>query len=111
MSGDDLGSHELHAQQLRARVAAAGLLSSELRLGVLSSITAGPTVPEPYETLVRQISDDSSRVTDAQVQDVRDAAGSDKAAFELILTAAIGAGLNRWEAAQQAIAGAGDAAS
>ena len=109
MSGEDLGSHELHAEQLRARVAASGLTVQELRLAALSS-AGGAEIPEPYGTLVRRIREDSSRVTDDQVGAVREAAGSDKAAFEIILTAAIGAGLNQWDAAQQAITEATDAA-
>lgn len=110
MSGEDLGSHELHAEQLRTRVAASGLTAQELRLAVLSSAAGGAEIREPYGALVRQINEDSSRVTDAQVGAVREAAGSDKAAFELILTAAIGAGLDRWDAAHQAITEASDAA-
>ncbi|MFP3466432.1 hypothetical protein [Leifsonia sp. SIMBA_070] len=109
MSEEDLGSHEHYAEQLRSRAAAAALTGQDLRLAVLSA-AAGADVPEPYGALVRQITEDSARVTDGQVQAVRQSAGSDKAAFEVVLTAAIGAGLDRWDAAQQAISEADDAA-
>ena len=110
MSGVDPGSHEQHAEQLRARVADTGLSSRQLRLGALARDRGGPAIPEPYEALVDQVAGDSARVTDAQVRAVREAAGSEKAAFEIILTAAIGAGLHRWESAAQVIVEAGNAA-
>jgi hypothetical protein len=110
MSRDDLGSHEQHAGQLRSRVTTTGLTDQSLRLGALARGAGGPAIPEPYDALARQVGEDSSRVTDAQVQAVRDSAGSEKAAFELVLTAAIGAGLRRWDAAEKVITEAGDAA-
>ncbi|MGO4592591.1 hypothetical protein AB4Z18_02090 [Leifsonia sp. 2TAF2] len=110
MSEEDLGSHESHAEQLRARVSVSGLTSQELRLAALGAAIDDRDAPEPYGTLVRQIIADSARVSDGQVLAVREAAGSDKAAFEVILTAAIGAGLARWDAAQRAITEAKDAA-
>jgi hypothetical protein len=110
MSRDDLGSHEQGADQLRSRVATTGLTDPALRLGALARGGGGAAIPEPYDALVRQVGEDSSRVTDAQVQRVRDSAGSEKAAFELVLTAAIGAGLRRWDAAEEVIKEAGNAA-
>jgi hypothetical protein len=110
MSRDDLGSHEEHADQLRSRVASTGLTEQVLRLGALARGAGGPAIPEPYDALARQVGEDSSRVTNAQVLTVRDSAGSEKAAFEIVLTAAIGAGLRRWDAAENAIKEAGDAA-
>lgn len=117
MSSDDLGSHQLHADRLRGRVADSGLTDRDLRLGALArgdgagSGSGSGSIPEPYDSLARQIGEDSSRVTDAQVEAVRAATGSEKAAFEIILTAAIGAGLRRWDAAARAIEEARDAAS
>jgi hypothetical protein len=52
----------------------------------------------------------SFHVTDGQVAAVRAKAGSDKAAFELVMAAAIGSGLWRWDRAMAALAGAADAA-
>ena len=105
----DADSHHQHAERLRRRVEETGATSDELRRGALARASGGPAVPEPYDALVAQIDGDSSRVTDAQVRAVREAAGSEKAAFEVILTAAVGAGLHRWDAADRAIAEAGDA--
>ena len=67
--------------------------------------------PDPFSDLILQVRDNSSRVTDAQVEAVRVAAGSEKKAFELVLASAIGAGLERWEAAGMSIREAGDASS
>ena len=110
MTSDDLGSHQLHADWLRGRVTDSGLTDRDLRLGALARGAGERGIPEPYDSFARQVGEDSSRVTDAQVKAVRAATGSEKAAFELILTAAIGAGLRRWDAAERAIEGAGDAA-
>jgi hypothetical protein len=46
-------------------------------------------------------------VTDAEVAAVRDAAGSDRAAFEIVMSACVGAGLQRWDAFREAIDAAG----
>jgi hypothetical protein len=72
-----------------------------------TAIAAGSPVAEPYETLARQIATDSHRVTDDQVAAVRNAAGSDKAAFEVVMSACVGAGLKRWDAFREAIDAAG----
>ena len=66
-------------------------------------------MPEPYDALVTQVDEDSFRVTDAQVHAVLEETGSEKDTFEVILTAAIGAGLRRWDAAAKAIRDAEDA--
>ncbi|HWU28410.1 MAG TPA: hypothetical protein VN041_04860 [Microbacterium sp.] len=68
------------------------------------------SLTEPFRTLAEQVGRASFRVTDAQVDAVRDAAGSEKAAFEIVMAASVGAGLRRWDAAMRAIEEAGDAA-
>lgn len=110
MSRDVPLSHEEHAALLRARTTASGLTDAALRAAALARDVGGPRLPEPYDALVHQVGDDSARVTDAQVAAVREAAGSDKAAFEVVLAASVGAGLLRWDAAVRAIGGDGDAA-
>lgn len=65
---------------------------------------AAPPAEPPYDELARQIGDAAYRTTDAQVATVRTALGSEKAAFEVILAAAVGAGLLRWRLAMQALA-------
>lgn len=67
-------------------------------------------MPEPYDALVKQVDEDSFRVTDTQVQAVLQETGSEGDAFEVILTAAIGAGLRRWDAAEKVISEAERAA-
>jgi len=60
-------------------------------------------IPEPYDDLARQIGEAAYRVTDAQIAALRQAAGSDRAAFELLAAAAVGAALKRWKAGLAAI--------
>lgn len=105
------GSHVQFARDLRSRVEETGSLDRGLRLGILARDAGGPAVPEPYDALARQIGADSSRVTDEQVQAVLRETGAGRDSFEVVLTAAIGAGLERWDAAQRAIGEASDAAS
>lgn len=103
--------HRESADDLRAALLGGGVTDAALRAAVAARASGGPAVEEPYDALTHQIGEAAHRVTDAQVTAVRDAAGSDKAAFEIVLSACIGAGLARWDAAARAIEGAGDAAS
>lgn len=101
-----------HADLVRAAVTGeGGVTESSLREAALARAAGGPAIPEPYDALVRQVADAAYRVTDAQVAAVRDATGSDKGAFEIVMSACIGAGLARWDAAVRTIEEAGDAAS
>ncbi|MGN6759724.1 MAG: hypothetical protein ACTHJI_00140 [Leifsonia sp.] len=109
MSRDIIRTHGEHAQRLRDAVTGSGILDERLRRGALEAGPDGDPLAEPYGALVRQIREDSSRVTDAQVRAVREAAGSEKAAFELVFAAAAEAGLRRWDAAVRAMTEAGDA--
>jgi len=65
----------------------------------------------PYDDLASRIGECSHRVTDAQVEGVVQAAGGEKAAFEIIAAAAIGAGLVRWRLAVKALNEASDASA
>lgn len=109
---DEEASHEGLAAQLRRRVLETGVIGGDIREGVLL-IGGGAAggIPAPYDALARQIGQASYRVTDRQVADVREAAGSDKAAFEVVISASIGAGLHRWDVAARAIEGASGATS
>lgn len=112
MSRDVGGSHAQLAADLRSRVEQSGTLHRDLRLGILSRGAGDSTaLPEPYDTLARQIGEDSFRVTDAQVDAVLRHAGSERDAFEVVLTASIGAGLRRWDVAAKAIREADGATS
>lgn len=104
--------HRQHAAAVRTAVTGdAGTTESSLRAGVMARAAGGAAVPEPYDALARQVAEAASGVTDSQVAAVRAATGSDKAAFEIVMSACIGAGLARWDAAATAIEEATDATS
>jgi hypothetical protein len=63
----------------------------------------GPPAQPPYDALARQIGEAAYRTTDAQVANVLKATGSEKAAFEVVLAAAVSAGLLRWKHAIKAL--------
>ncbi|NBH11298.1 hypothetical protein [Amycolatopsis sp. SID8362] len=108
MSTDD--SHRGRAETLRAAIAGhTGITEAALRTAVAARAAGGPPVAEPYDELARRIGEASYRVTDAEVDAVRQVTGSDKAAFEVVMSACVGAGLARWDAAARAIAEATDA--
>jgi hypothetical protein len=70
-------------------------LAEALRRRVLEGL--GETSPQ-----LRQ-AEAAYRVTDAQVSAVLTATGSEKATFEIIAAAALGAGLLRWEQAMKVL--------
>ncbi|WP_328649133.1 hypothetical protein OHS58_18240 [Amycolatopsis sp. NBC_00348] len=103
-------SHRDRAEALRTAVGGnTGVTDAALRTAVATRAAGGPPVAEPYDELARQIGDASYRVTDAEVAAVRQAAGSDKATFEVVMSACVGAGLARWDTAARVIAEATDA--
>lgn len=104
MSTDVGARHHSHAEAVRAAVTAhTGVSDRLLRTAVSARAAGGPPTDEPYDSLARQIGAASSRVTDAEVDAVKQATGSDKATFEIVMSACIGAGLTRWDAATRAI--------
>lgn len=110
MSTGTDGAHRHRAEKLRTAMASdTGITEAALRTAVAARAAGGPPIAEPHDDLARQIGDASYRVTDAEVDAVRQATGSDKAAFEIVMSACIGAGLARWDAAARAIAEATDA--
>jgi hypothetical protein len=103
--------HQALADAVRARLdEGAGESDAALRLAVARRAAGGPPIDDPHETLARTIGEASFRVTDAQVAAVRAASGSDKAAFEIVMSACIGTGLVRWDNALRALEDASDAA-
>jgi hypothetical protein len=103
-------SHRHRAEALHKAVGSdTGVTEAALRTAVAARAAGGPPIAEPYDDLARQIGEASYQVTDAEVHAVRDATGSDKAAFEIVMSACIGAGLARWDAAARVIAEATDA--
>lgn len=105
-------SHAELASQLGRRVAESGAAERDARLaafergGGRESSYSGPV-----NELAAVIGSASYRVTDAQVAGVRELVGSDQRAFEVVMSASVGAGLARWDAATRAIGEASDEAS
>jgi hypothetical protein len=100
----------MSAEAVRAAIAGdTGVTEAALRTAVAARAAGGPPVDAPYDTLAERIGAASYRVTDADVEAVRAATGGDRGAFEIVLSACVGAGLARWDAAARAIAEATDA--
>jgi hypothetical protein len=96
--------HHSFAEALRRRVLEGpGETDAALRQRVAARAADGPLIETPYDDLARQIGEAAWHITDAQVASVLAAAGSEKAAFELIAAAATGAGLLRWQRAIKAL--------
>lgn len=102
--------HRILAAAIRRRLLEGpGETDATLRQAAAARATGGPSAEPPYDELARQIGEAAWRTTDAQVLAVLRATGSEKAAFEVILAAAVGAGLFRWRLAMKALEEATDA--
>ena len=96
--------HRALAEALRRRVLEGpGETRPELRVASADRAAGGPASGTPFDDLARQIGEAAHRVTDAQVSSVLTATGSEKATFELIVAAALGAGLLRWHQAMKVL--------
>jgi|HubBroStandDraft_4_1064222.scaffolds.fasta_scaffold1083484_2 hypothetical protein len=96
--------HRALAEALRRRVLEGpGETRPELRQASSERAAGGPATAAPYDDLARQIGEAAHRVTDAQVSGVLTATRSEKATFEIIAAAALGAGLLRWEQAMKVL--------
>jgi len=91
--------HRALAEELRKRVLEGlGLTDTGLRQAIAGRAAGGPPLSESaYDSLALQIGQSSWKVTDEQVEKAVLKAGNEKAAFELITAAAVGAGLYRWQ--------------
>jgi hypothetical protein len=90
-------NHRALVEALRRRVLdGPGMIGGTLRRAIAERAAGGPAIEAPYDELARQIGESAAGVTDGQVANVLHATGSEKAAFEVIVTAALGAGLLRW---------------
>jgi hypothetical protein len=104
--------HHALAEALRRRVLdGPGKTDRGLRQAMAKRAISGPTMEAPYDDLARQIGEFAAGVTDEQVASVLLATGSEKAAFELIAAAALGAGLLRWQQGIKVLEEATDAAT
>jgi hypothetical protein len=92
--------HPALADALRRRVLEGpGEIAPALRQAIARSATGGAAAQPPYDALARQIGEAANRTTDDEVASVVSATGSDKATFEVIVAAAVAAGLFRWQQA------------
>jgi uncharacterized peroxidase-related enzyme len=92
--------HYLMAETLRQRIfEGPGITSSSLRQAIGKRAIGGTPIEAPYNEMALLIGEASYKVTDAQVMDVIKETGSDKAAFEIMVSAAVSAGLYRWDTA------------
>jgi uncharacterized peroxidase-related enzyme len=73
-----------------------GKTDALLRQAMAERAIGGPPLSAPYDELARQIGEAAYKVTDEQVAKVVELTGSEKAAFELIMAAALGVGLHRF---------------
>jgi hypothetical protein len=100
------------AEALRYRVLdGPGASERTIRKAAADRAAGGPAMAVPYDDLASLIGESAHRVTDAQVQSVVQVAGNEKAAFEVIAAAAVGAGLLRWRLAVKVLNEASDASA
>jgi uncharacterized peroxidase-related enzyme len=101
--------HRALADALRRRVLEGpGETAAALRRGMAERAAGGPPVEAPYDDLARQIGQAAYKVTDEQVAQVAEQAGSQRAAFELIVASALGTGLHRWRRGLEVLEEAAD---
>ncbi|HUZ61881.1 MAG TPA: hypothetical protein VMU83_24095 [Hanamia sp.] len=93
-------NHSAMAQILRQRIfEGEGITDSSLRKAVGKRAVGGEPIEEPYNEIALLTGEVSYKVTDEMVTNVIKKSGSDKAAFELLISAAVSAGLSRWDKA------------
>jgi uncharacterized peroxidase-related enzyme len=92
-------NHLALAEVLRKRVLEGpGITDIALRQAMAKRVAGGPATGEAvYDDLAREIGQAAYKVTDEQVKKIVQKTGSEKAAFELIVAAAVGTGLYRWD--------------
>lgn len=95
-------NHSSMAEILRQRIfEGEEITNSSLRQAVGNRAIGGQPIEEPYDEIALQIGEASYKVTDEIVMNVIRKSGSDKAAFELMISAAVSAGLYRWDKANK----------
>jgi hypothetical protein len=98
------------ADALRRRVLEGpGETDPAVRQAAAARAAGGPPADPHYDDLARQIGEAACLVTDGQVATVLRTTVSEKAAFEVIVAAAVGAGLLRWRKGIKALEEAIDA--
>ena len=100
--------HSDLAEALRYRVLEGpGVSDRATRKAAAERASGGRAIAASYDDLVRQIGELSHRVTTPQVERLV----SEKAAFEVIVAAAMGAGLLRWRSAMKVLDEVSDASA
>ena len=100
--------HSDLAEALRYRVLEGpGVSDRATRKAAAERASCGQAIAASYDDLVRQIGELSHRVTTPQVERLV----SEKAAFEVIVAAAMGAGLLRWRSAIKVLDEVSDASA
>jgi hypothetical protein len=90
-------NHRELAETVRRRtLEGPGETDANLRQAMAERAAGGSALEAPYDDLARQIGEAAYKVTDEQVANVVKRAGSERAAYELIVASALGAGLHRW---------------
>jgi uncharacterized peroxidase-related enzyme len=90
--------HRALAEAVRRRtLEGPGETDADLRQAVAERAGGGRPLEAAYDDLARQIGDAAYKVTDEHVAKVVEQAGSERAAYELIVASALGAGLYRWQ--------------
>jgi uncharacterized peroxidase-related enzyme len=90
--------HRALAEILQKRVLEGpGITDTALRQAMAKRAAGGTIAEAFYDDLAFQIGQAAYKVTDEQVRKVVQKTGDEKAAFELIVAAAVGAGFYRWE--------------
>src|SRR6516162_8309286 len=104
--------HSDLAEALRYRVLEGpGVSDRATRKAAAERASGGQAIAASYDDLVRQIGELSHRVTTPQVERLVSEVGSEKAAFEVIVAAAMGAGLLRWRSAIKVLDEVSDASA
>jgi uncharacterized peroxidase-related enzyme len=90
--------HRTFGEMLRKRILEEpGKTDTKLRQAMAYRATGGPPIEEYYDELALCIGKAAYKCTDERIKKVIKKAGSEKAVFELITAAAVGAGLYRWD--------------
>ena len=94
----DRPNHTQMAEQLRHRILGSnGETDPILRRAIAQRINGGPPLPPAYDELVVLIDTASYKITDSHVRRLVTTMKGEKAAFEIITTAAVAAGLRYWD--------------
>jgi hypothetical protein len=80
--------------------------SGRLPVAVRTEIVEGRIVEEPLNAFVVRVRGNASSVTQAHIDELKTAGFSEDQIFEATVCAAYRAGVERWQAAQQALQGA-----